>query len=55
MEAENAKKRKEAKKEFNLTVRELADFIKKRDKRVAAQRVVEAEQRLEREQRELRR
>ncbi|KAH7550761.1 hypothetical protein JRO89_XS13G0264200 [Xanthoceras sorbifolium] len=34
MEEENKKLRKKAKKEYNETVRELADFVKKRDKRV---------------------
>ncbi|KAI9095051.1 hypothetical protein K1719_026515 [Acacia pycnantha] len=34
MEEENSKIRKKAKKEYNDTVRKLADFVKKRDKRV---------------------
>ncbi|KAK3225829.1 hypothetical protein Dsin_005691 [Dipteronia sinensis] len=34
MEEENKKLRKKAKREYNETVRELAEFVKKRDKRV---------------------
>ncbi|XP_054799799.1 DNAJ protein JJJ1 homolog isoform X2 [Prosopis cineraria] len=39
MEEENSKIRKKAKKEYNDTVRKLADFVKKRDKRVIDMKV----------------
>ncbi|KAF7806255.1 DNAJ protein JJJ1-like protein [Senna tora] len=39
MEEENSKIRKKAKKEYNETVRKLADFVKKRDKRVIDMKV----------------
>ena len=39
MEEENKKARKGKRKEFNETVRELAAFVRKRDKRVAAYQV----------------
>ena len=49
MEQENEKKRKAARKEYNEGVRALVDFLKKRDKRVAAHQVEEAKRRQERE------
>ena len=39
MEDENRKERKNKRREFNETVRELVAFVKKRDKRVAAHQV----------------
>ncbi|XP_057872078.2 DNAJ protein JJJ1 homolog [Cryptomeria japonica] len=39
MEEENKKLRKKAKREYNETVRELAEFVKKRDKRVLDRQV----------------
>lgn len=39
MEVENQKARKTKRREFNETVRELAAFVRKRDKRVAAYQV----------------
>lgn len=49
MEQENEKKRKAARKEYNEGVRALVDFLRKRDKRVAAHQVEEAKRRQERE------
>lgn len=49
MEEENKKKRAVARREFNATVRELAAFVKKRDKRVAAYQALLAQQRAEKE------
>ena len=40
MEEENRKLRKAKRREFNDTVRELAAFVRKRDKRVAAYQVL---------------
>ncbi|XP_055388397.1 dnaJ homolog subfamily C member 21-like [Condylostylus longicornis] len=42
MEAENKKKRKDARKEFNDSVRALLEFVKKRDPRLAAVRIEKA-------------
>ena len=39
MEDENKKHRKAMRKEFNETVRELVEFVRKRDKRVIAHQV----------------
>ena len=50
MEQENEKKRKVARKEYNEGVRALIDFVRKRDKRVAAHQVEEAKRRTEREE-----
>ncbi len=49
MEADNAKARKAARREYNEGVRELVAFVRKRDKRVAARAVEEARRRQERE------
>eukprot|EP00884_Botryococcus_braunii_P003395 jgi/Botrbrau1/13056/Bobra.0187s0018.1 len=51
--AENAKRRNAARKEFNENVRELAKFVKRRDKRVAAYKAQQAQLRAEKEQAEL--
>lgn len=48
MEADNAKRRKAERREFNENVRALAAFVKKRDKRVAAHQAAEAVRRAER-------
>ena len=48
MEADNAKRRKAERREFNENVRALAGFVKKRDKRVAAHQAAEAARRAER-------
>ncbi|KAK2663363.1 hypothetical protein Ddye_001937 [Dipteronia dyeriana] len=45
MEEENKKLRKKAKREYNETVRELAEFVKKRDKRVIDMMVRKNEER----------
>ena len=42
MEDENAKRRKAARRNYNDAVRELAAFVRKRDKRVIAQQVPDA-------------
>ena len=49
MEADNAARRSARRKEFNQTVRELAAFVRKRDKRVAAWQAAQAQQRLDRQ------
>lgn len=45
MDADNAKRRKAERREFNENVRALAAFVKKRDKRVAAHQAAEAARR----------
>lgn len=50
--SENTKKRNAAKKEFNELVRELARFVRKKDKRVVAHKVEEAKLRAEKQQAE---
>ncbi|KAA8492647.1 DnaJ-like subfamily C member 21 [Porphyridium purpureum] len=45
MEKENTRERARLRKEFNAQVRELVAYVKKRDPRVEAQRVAEAERR----------
>ncbi|KAK9817035.1 hypothetical protein WJX72_008708 [[Myrmecia] bisecta] len=52
MEEDNKKKRKASKREYVENVRELVQFVRKRDKRVAAFQAQEAQRRLEKEQRE---
>ncbi len=42
MEDENAKRRKAARRNYNDAVRELAAFVRKRDKRVIAHQVPDA-------------
>ena len=49
MEADNAARRAARRKEFNQTVRELAAFVRKRDRRVAAWQAAQAQQRLDRQ------
>jgi DnaJ family protein A protein 5 len=50
MEDDNRKRRAKARREFNETVRELAAFVRKRDKRVAAQAADVARAKAQREQ-----
>jgi DnaJ homolog subfamily A member 5 len=50
MERENKRERAKAKKEYNLLVRDLAAFVKKRDPRVKAQRDAELKQKAELQQ-----
>lgn len=52
MESENERARKAARREFNESVQELIQFVKKRDKRVAAHAVEEAKRRQEQEKAE---
>jgi DnaJ homolog subfamily A member 5 len=49
MERENKRERVLAKKEFNALVRDLVSFVKKRDIRVKARKVADAEEKSERE------
>lgn len=49
MEKDNKRERVRAKKEFNTLVRELVAFVKKRDPRIKARKVLEEESRGERE------
>ncbi|KAK9845932.1 hypothetical protein WJX81_006341 [Elliptochloris bilobata] len=49
MEADNAQRRSARRREFNQTVRELAAFARKRDKRVAAWQAAQAQLRLDRQ------
>ncbi|KAB2609452.1 dnaJ-like protein subfamily C member 21 [Pyrus ussuriensis x Pyrus communis] len=52
MEEENKKVRKKAKREFNETVRGLADFVKKRDKRVMDMMLKKEEERVRKSEEE---
>ncbi|KAM1295784.1 hypothetical protein ACFX2H_015531 [Malus domestica] len=52
MEEENKKERKKAKREFNDTVRGLADFVKKRDKRVIDMMLKKEEERVRKREEE---
>lgn len=49
MEADNMERRRVRRREFNQTVRELAGFVRKRDKRVAAWQAAQAQLRLDRQ------
>ena len=49
MEEENRKRRRALRRDFNETVRELAAFVRRRDKRVAAHQAAEAERKLKHE------
>jgi len=49
MDQENEKSRKAARREYNEGVRGLVDFLRKRDKRVAAHQVEQARVREERQ------